>query len=98
VTEADGKSSRLLVTFEWSDWRMAGFGMRVYVLPTTEAAVSGCMTLLLADDRGNVCGFRLYVERENETARRVYDKAACTSLITECTRKVKAIHKRNRHL
>jgi ribosomal protein S18 acetylase RimI-like enzyme len=28
----------------------------------------------LAEDRGNVCGFRLYVEKENAHAQRVYEK------------------------
>ena len=82
VTEADGKIvGGLLVTFEWSDWRNGWFWwiQSVYVLPDYrgQAIYPGMYDFIkaLADGRGNVCGFRLYVERENETARRVYDKA-----------------------
>ena len=82
VTEADGKIvGGLLVTFEWSDWRNGWFWwiQSVYVLPDYRgrAIYPGMYGFIkgLADERDNVCGFRLYVERENETARRVYDNA-----------------------
>lgn len=82
VAEADDKIvGGLLVTFEWSDWRNGWFWwiQSVYVLPEYRGrAIYPAMydfIKRLADGRGDVCGFRLYVERENETARRVYDKA-----------------------
>lgn len=82
VTEADDKIvGGLLVTFEWSDWRNGWFWwiQSVYVLPTFrgQAIYPAMYNFIkrLADERGNVCGFRLYVEKENEIARRVYDKA-----------------------
>jgi GNAT superfamily N-acetyltransferase len=82
VTEADSRIvGGLLVTFEWSDWRNGWFWwiQSVYVLPEFRGrSVYPAMYKFikrLADENGNVCGFRLYVEKENETARRVYDKA-----------------------
>lgn len=70
----------LLVTFEWSDWRNKWFWwiQSVYIQPEFRgrsiyrlmyAYVKG-----LAADRSDVCGFRLYVERENNHAQRVYEK------------------------
>lgn len=70
----------LLVTFEWSDWRNKWFWwiQSVYVLPDFrgQSAYSRMYEFVkkLSDERGNVCGFRLYVERENEKARKVYEK------------------------
>ncbi|HVF29961.1 MAG TPA: GNAT family N-acetyltransferase [Pyrinomonadaceae bacterium] len=70
----------LLVTFEWSDWRNSWFWwiQSVYVPPAYRG--QSIYTKLyghvkrLAGARGNVCGFRLYVEKENERAQRVYEK------------------------
>lgn len=68
----------LLVTYEWSDWRDGLFLwiQSVYVSP--EARGRGVFTALydrvaqLARTRGDVCGLRLYVERENLRAQRTY--------------------------
>ena len=71
----------LLVTFEWSDWRDGWFWwiQSVYVLPEFRGrAIYFSMydfIKRLASERGGVCGFRLYVEKENHKARRVYEKA-----------------------
>ena len=70
----------LLVTFEWSDWRNGWFWwiQSVYILP--EFRGRGIYRLLYefvkqkAGESKTVCGFRLYVERENESARKVYEK------------------------
>ena len=70
----------LLVTFEWSDWRNKWFWwiQSVYIVP--EARGRGIYRLLYdhvkaeAEKNANVCGFRLYVERENVHAQRVYEK------------------------
>lgn len=71
---------QLLVTFEWSDWRNAMFWwlQSVYVDPAWrrrgvfrrmhEAIVTR------ARARGDVCGIRLYVEKENGTAHAVYQR------------------------
>jgi GNAT superfamily N-acetyltransferase len=70
----------LMVTFEWSDWRNAWFWwiQSVYILP--EQRGTGLYRSLYdfvksrAAEKGDVCGFRLYVETENERAQAVYDK------------------------
>jgi ribosomal protein S18 acetylase RimI-like enzyme len=70
----------LMVTFEWSDWRNNWFWwiQSVYILP--EARGRGIYRLLYefvkekAEKSGNVCGFRLYVEKENARAQKVYEK------------------------
>lgn len=70
----------LMVTFEWSDWRNKWFWwiQSVYIVP--EARGKGVYRLLYdfvkaeAANDANVCGYRLYVERENVNAQRVYEK------------------------
>jgi ribosomal protein S18 acetylase RimI-like enzyme len=70
----------LMVTFEWSDWRNNWFWwiQSVYILP--DARGRGIYRLLYefvkrkAEESGNVCGFRLYVEKENARAQKVYEK------------------------
>lgn len=70
----------LMVTFEWSDWRNGWFWwiQSVYVVP---AARGRQIYRRLYDfvrkkaaDQGDVCGFRLYVEKENTKAQKVYEK------------------------
>lgn len=71
----------LMVTFEWSDWRNQWFWwiQSVYVIP--EYRGMGVYSSLydrvkhFATEAGNVFGFRLYVEHDNERAKRVYEKA-----------------------
>jgi GNAT superfamily N-acetyltransferase len=68
----------LLVTFEWSDWRNACFWwiQSVYVSP--EFRRRGVYTALHrhvereARKRSDVCGLRLYVDRDNAAAQQVY--------------------------
>jgi ribosomal protein S18 acetylase RimI-like enzyme len=68
----------LMVTTEWSDWRNGNFWwiQSVYVKPefrqqgVYRAMYEHLKTLALAD--ANVCGFRLYVEKENVTAQKTY--------------------------
>lgn len=70
----------LLVTFEWSDWRNKWFWwiQSVYIVPDSRGR--GIYSRLYdfvkaeAEKRGDVCGFRLYVERENVHAQTVYEK------------------------
>jgi GNAT superfamily N-acetyltransferase len=80
VAEDDGQIiGALMVTYEWSDWRNGWFWwiQSVYILP--EARGRRIYSRLYefvkkhATKRGNVCGFRLYVEAENSHARRVYE-------------------------
>ena len=71
---------QLLVTFEWSDWRNAAFWwiQSVYVDPAWRRRGGSRKMhhaiLEQAKSRGDVCGVRLYVERENKTAKTVYTK------------------------
>lgn len=68
----------LMITYEWSDWRNSWFWwiQSVYILP--EARGQKIYSRLydfvkdLARERGDVYGFRLYVERENSHAQKVY--------------------------
>jgi ribosomal protein S18 acetylase RimI-like enzyme len=70
----------LMVTFEWSDWRSNWFWwiQSVYILPNVRGR--GIYRLLYefvkrkAEESGSVCGFRLYVEKENVRAQKVYEK------------------------
>jgi ribosomal protein S18 acetylase RimI-like enzyme len=67
-----------MVTFEWSDWRNADFWwvQSVYVRPDCRRkGVYRRMyetVLRQARERGDVCGIRLYVERDNRLAQSVY--------------------------
>jgi ribosomal protein S18 acetylase RimI-like enzyme len=68
----------LMVTTEWSDWRNGEFWwiQSVYVMP--EFRRRGIYRKLYrfvrarAAESGHVCGFRLYVERDNMIAQRTY--------------------------
>ena len=70
----------LMVTYEWSDWRNAWFWwiQSVYVVPEARGkqlyAAMYERVKEMAAATGDVCGFRLYVETENERAQRVYEK------------------------
>lgn len=81
VAETDGAvAGGLLITTEWSDWRNAYFWwiQSVYVLP--EYRKQGVYRSLhraveqLARESRDVCGIRLYVDRNNERARRTYEQ------------------------
>ncbi len=68
----------LMITKEWSDWRNGFFWwiQSVYVLP--EFRRKGIFKRLyqkirsLADEEQNVCGLRLYVDRDNSPAIKTY--------------------------
>ncbi len=86
VAEEDGKIvGGLMITFEWSDWRNAWFWwiQSVYILP--EYRGRSIYRFLYeyvkatAERSKNVCGFRLYVEKENTNAQRVYEKLGMES-------------------
>ncbi len=81
VAEADGRViGQMMVTFEWSDWRYGTFWwvQSVYVLP--EYRKQGVYRLIYehvlgeAKARNDVCGVRLYVDKENRTAQQVYQR------------------------
>ena len=79
VAEIDARpAGQLLITTEWSDWRNAWFWwiQSVYVAPQFRrrgiyrALEQQVQQAALA--AGNVCGLRLYVDRDNRTAQKVY--------------------------
>jgi len=79
---ADGEAvvGGLLITYEWSDWRNNWFWwiQSVYILPEFRGrSIYRAMYAFvkqLAEERGGVCGFRLYVEKENVHAQKVYEQ------------------------
>ncbi len=68
----------LLITFEWSDWRNQNFWWIQSVYVARDWRRRGLYRMLYdevckrADACGNVCGFRLYVERDNRIAQQTY--------------------------
>ncbi len=81
VADNDGQiAGGLLVTYEWSDWRNGWFWyvQSVYVRPEGRGRRVYSQLYRFVKERaaaaGNVCGFRLYVEKENERAQAVYKK------------------------
>ena len=85
AAEVDGAVvGGLLVTFEWSDWRNSWFWwiQSVYILPeyrgrSIYSEMYGFVKEV-SKRRGDVCGFRLYVEHDNSHAQRVYEKLGMT--------------------
>jgi GNAT superfamily N-acetyltransferase len=75
----------LMVTYEWSDWRNNWFWwiQSVYIVP--EARGKGYyrhmydFVKLKAAENGSVCGFRLYVEKENVTSQKVYERVGMSA-------------------
>ena len=79
VAETGGRPvGQLMITYEWSDWRNGNFWwiQSVYVEPASRGL--GIYRRLYgavreaAEMAGNVCGIRLYVERDNTRAQDVY--------------------------
>ena len=71
---------QLMITYEWSDWRNGTFWwiQSVYVAPAwRRRGVYSTMhkyIMALAQADPQVCGIRLYVEQENQTAQTVYSR------------------------
>lgn len=68
----------LLITYEWSDWRNAQFWwvQSVYVHPGhRRRGIFKRLYLAVRElgGRAGVCGYRLYVEQENERAQQTYE-------------------------
>jgi ribosomal protein S18 acetylase RimI-like enzyme len=69
----------LMVTTEWSDWRNGVFWWVQSVYITVDFRRQGIYAQLyakvkaLAEQQQNVCGFRLYVEKENIIAQKTYE-------------------------
>jgi len=80
VAERDGvPAGTLMLTYEWSDWRCGDWWwiQSVYVDPAQRRR--GVYAALYAHvraeaaARADVCGLRLYVERDNAAAQRTYE-------------------------
>ena len=79
VAEAEDRVvGQLLITYEWSDWRNAHFWwiQSVYVASgwRRRGVYRRLHEYVLEDARlrGDVCGVRLYVDRDNHVAQQVY--------------------------
>ena len=80
VAESDDQIvGGLLITYEWSDWRNANFWwiQSVYVdAAWRRRGVYRAMHAYIheiASSRDDICGIRLYVDRDNQVAQRTYD-------------------------
>jgi len=81
--ERKGKTTivgQLLITYEWSDWRNGNFWWIQSVYVPKEFRGQGIFRALfdhvnkLARSRKDVCGLRLYVEEQNASAQRTYER------------------------
>jgi GNAT superfamily N-acetyltransferase len=81
VAEIDGQiAGQLCITYEWSDWRNGNIWWIQSVYVKQEFRGRGIFSSLcghlekLAAQEKDVCGLRLYMEKDNERARRAYEK------------------------
>jgi len=79
IAELDGgPAGQIMFTSEWSDWRDGFFWWIQSVYVIAAARRHGVFTELfrhverLARDDASVCGLRLYVEHDNQSAQRTY--------------------------
>lgn len=70
----------LMITYEWSDWRDSWFWwiQSVYILPAGRGKKIYSQLYDFVKEKAQeskeVCGIRLYVEKENTHAQKVYEK------------------------
>lgn len=89
ILEADRHRliGQLMITFEWSDWRNAAFWwvQSVYVAPAwrRQGVYRTMYDHIVAKAKADpqVCGIRLYVERDNHTAQTVYQHVGLASSV-----------------
>lgn len=86
VAEIDGQVvGQLMVTYEWSDWRNGVFWWIQSVFIRDDCRRKGIFSALhrhvetLARSAPDVCGLRLYVERENRRAQKTYEALGMAS-------------------
>ena len=79
VCEVDGKVvGQIMYTYEWSDWRNGTFLWIQSAYVNKEFRGMGVFKALykfirdIADNDNNICGIRLYVEKENTIAKKTY--------------------------
>ncbi len=80
LCEIDGKVvGQIMYTYEWSDWRAGTFIWVQSVYVDKEYRGKGVFKKLytyikdMCDRDNNICGIRLYVEKENYTAQKTYE-------------------------
>jgi len=77
-SEQNSIAGSLMVTLEWSDWRNSHFWwiQSVYVAPDfRRTGIYSALynhVKLLAENSAGVCGYRLYVEKDNLAAQKTY--------------------------
>lgn len=79
VCEINGEVvGQIMYTFEWRDWRNGTFLWIQSVYVNKEFRGMGVFKALykfirdIADNDNNICGIRLYVEKENTIAKKTY--------------------------
>lgn len=79
IAETDSQIiGSLLVTFEWSDWRNGWFFWIQSVFVDAKYRRQGVYRVMHSEvirrtkASGNCCGIRLYVEKDNKNAQKVY--------------------------
>lgn len=89
IAESDGAPiGQLMITYEWSDWRDGEFWWLQSVFVRPEFRRQGVLKALYGRvlelaDKSKVCGIRLYVERENVTAKAAYESFGITPAVFE---------------
>jgi GNAT superfamily N-acetyltransferase len=85
VAEMNGRVvGQLLITYEWSDWRNGNFWWIQSVYVDNEFRGKGVFKSLfahvyaLALTQKDVCGLRLYVEKNNAQAKQTYTRLGMT--------------------
>lgn len=80
VAEIDGRvQACLMITYEWSDWRNGRFWWIQSVYVHKEFRKQGLFKKMythvktMVDSDDTIVGLRLYVEKENQVARNVYE-------------------------
>jgi GNAT superfamily N-acetyltransferase len=79
IAESEGTTiGQMMLTYEWSDWRNGVFWWIQSVFVEPDHRQKGVFSTLyrhvagLAERTPEVCGLRLYVDRDNRSARRIY--------------------------
>jgi ribosomal protein S18 acetylase RimI-like enzyme len=79
IAEQKRTVGQLLITFEWSDWRNKYFWWIQSVYVDKNFRNRKVLSQLyrrvtaMAEESKEVCGFRLYVEKHNRQAKKVYE-------------------------
>jgi GNAT superfamily N-acetyltransferase len=78
--QGDKIVGQLMITYEWSDWRDGNIWWIQSVYVASESRKQGVFGALfkhvkkLGRSRRDVCGLRLYVEKNNRRAHRAYER------------------------